>query len=279
LKLSSNFIYFHNELGLKKTIDAFADAGFDAIDFNADLQEYYTDEHDRDFYREIRAYAADRGITFDQTHAPFASSYAEEDRSARRFGEIVKSMEHSAWLGAQMVVVHPCAHIGCDTESGRAEMFAYNLDFYRKLLPYAEEYGVKIAIENIRGTITEAPEGLLSLLDALDSGMFTVCFDVGHANLSGDPAVILRQIGGRIGCTHIHDNDGKRDIHTLPHQGIIDWEAVMRALAEVGYTGNLNYVAGRFVMNTPIEMRPEAARYMAKVGQYLIGRCQYFASL
>ena len=33
MKLSSNMMRFHNELGLKKTIDVFAQAGFEAIDF------------------------------------------------------------------------------------------------------------------------------------------------------------------------------------------------------------------------------------------------------
>ena len=68
MRLSTNFIRFHNELGLRKTIDIFADAGFTGIDFNADLEEYYTDAHDRSFYQEIKAYAADKGIVFAQTH-------------------------------------------------------------------------------------------------------------------------------------------------------------------------------------------------------------------
>ena len=43
MKLSSNFIRFHDEFGLEKTIDIFSKAGYEAIDFNADLKEYHTD--------------------------------------------------------------------------------------------------------------------------------------------------------------------------------------------------------------------------------------------
>lgn len=64
MKISSNFIRFHNELGLKKTIDVFSEAGFEGIDFNADLEEYYTDVHDEDFYKKIKEYANDRGSCF-----------------------------------------------------------------------------------------------------------------------------------------------------------------------------------------------------------------------
>ena len=38
--LTTNFILFHDELGLEKTIDVFAAAGFEGIEFNADLKEY-----------------------------------------------------------------------------------------------------------------------------------------------------------------------------------------------------------------------------------------------
>ena len=86
MKLSTNTKYFHDELGLKKTIDILATAGFEAIDFNADLPEYHTDAHDAEFYREVRTYAAERGIVFTQTHAPFATSFADEEQTKRRFG-------------------------------------------------------------------------------------------------------------------------------------------------------------------------------------------------
>ena len=55
MKLSSNIIKFHNELGLKKTIDVFSEAGFEEIDFNVDLEEYHTDMHDENFYRSIKS--------------------------------------------------------------------------------------------------------------------------------------------------------------------------------------------------------------------------------
>ncbi len=80
----------------------------------------------------------------------------------------------------------------------------------------------------------------------------------------------------RIACIHIHDNDGAHDAHTLPFYGIIDWDAVCRAFAEVGYAGNLNYESGNFVKSVPTELRPEAAKYMASIGNYLIGKIESY---
>jgi len=279
MKISSNFIMFHNELGLKKTIDIFSEAGFEGIDFNADLEEYYTDVHNEAFYKNIKEYANNKGIVFAQTHAPFPSSFADEEKTKRRFGGIIKSMQHSSWLGADMIVIHPCKHIDYkDNKYG--PMLEYNLEFYRKLIPFAEEYNIKIAIENIGGCITETPEGLLELLHLLDNEVFTVCCDVGHANICGqDPADMIRKLGKHIGCTHIHDNDGIHDSHTLPYYGMIDWERVMKAFAEVRYSGNLNYEAGIFVDRVPIDLRKESAKYMATVGKHLIERFNHYISI
>ena len=277
MKISSNFINFHNELGIEKTIDVFGTAGFEAIDFNTDLKEYHTDAHDKDFYINIKKYANDKGITFSQTHAPFASSFADEEKTKIRFCEIVKAMEHSSWLGADMIVVHPCSHVNYKENNNYDFMMQYNLGFYKKLIPYAEKYNIKIAIENIGDSVTETPKGLLELINVLNNDIFTVCYDVGHANICGqNPADMITKTGKYIGCTHIHDNDGIHDSHTLPYYGTIDWESVMRAFAEVGYDGDLSYEAGNFLKKVPVCMRAESAKYMAKVAKYLVDRYWYY---
>lgn len=277
MKLTTNIMLFHNELGVRKTVDVFARAGFEGIEFNADLKEYHNDDHDEAFYKDLRAYAEAQGIPFTQAHAPFGSAYVDEEKTRQRFLEIVKSIKHVSWLGVPAIIVHPATHLEAKTEEGFARMMEYNLDFYRRLIPYCEEFGVKIAIENIPGAVTEGAEGLLSLLDALDSDAFTICYDVGHAHIRGQGAAdMIRALGARIGCTHIHDNDGVHDSHTLPFYGTIDWESVMQAFAESGYEGNLNYESGAFVKKMPVSLRQESANYMASVGKHLIGRYLHY---
>ena len=71
---------------------------------------------------------------------------------------------------------------------------------------------------------------------------------------------------------------GSADEHTLPYYGKIEWESVMKALADIGYEGNLNYEASSFIKNVPVDLRPEGLAFMAKVGHYLIGRFEYYKS-
>lgn len=278
--LSTNLHKFHQELGLEKTIDIFARAGFRGIDFNTDFEQYCTDAHSPEFYRQIKAYANERGIGFYQAHAPFLSGFAEPAVRDEHLSKVIKGLYHSSLLGAQMVTVHPCKFLDAQGQWNDDAIMEYNLSYYKKLIPYAREYNVKIAIENIHGHITKTPEALLALLDALDSDVFTICYDVGHDQIAGNnPAETIRKLGTRIGCTHIHDNDGTHDLHTLPYYGVIDWENVMKAFAQSGYAGNLNYEASRFVSKLPKDFLSEGAGYMAAVGQHLIDRFHQYQTM
>ena len=273
-------IRVHDTFGMKETFDVFAAAGIEGIDFNNDVAEYCTTEHDEQFYRDLGAYAASRGVAICQAHAPFPSSYVEEDKSAKRFEEIVQGIKNAAYLGAPMIVVHPCTHLDFSVEGNPEILFEYNLNFYRKLIPVARECGIKIAIENIgRVSITSTPERLNKLFDTLNDPVFTVCFDVGHCLLQGvDPAEAIRAIGPRLvdGCTHVHDNNGDRDTHTLPYYGKVEWESVMKALADIDYQGDLNYEASSFIKDVPVALYPAGLEYMAKVGKYLIERFEFY---
>ena len=94
--LSANMIRIHDTFGINETFDVFAKAGFEGIDFNNDVKEYYSDKHDEHFYRDLAKYAASKGIAICQAHAPFPSSYDDEEKTEKRFKEIVQSMKNAA---------------------------------------------------------------------------------------------------------------------------------------------------------------------------------------
>lgn len=281
MKLSCNMIKIHSDFGLKKMIDVLVNVGFEGLDFNNDLEGYRADEHDKDFYLDLKKFADSKGFKFCQAHAPFPSSFADAEQTDKRFNEIVTSMRNASYLGAPIIVVHPCYHL--DTISFEAN-FEYNINFYKRLAPYAKQFGIKIALENLGSkapyNVCDGGDKIAELFDALnDPNTFTVCFDVGHCGIVGkDPAQEIRKLGYRIGCTHVHDNDGIHDSHTLPYSdyGTVDWESVMKALADVDYKGDLNYEASAFFKKAPLEIRTESLRYMASVGHYLIDRFYFY---
>ena len=280
--LSANMIRFYNDFGIKKTFDIFSNAEIQGIDFNLDVKDFLSNKYDKEFFIDIKKYAKEKGVAICQAHAPFPPSYVEEEKSRIRFMEIVEAIKNASILGAPMIVVHPCNHLDCKVDNNEEILFDYNVKFYKKLEPYAKEYGVKIAIENIFDTITGTADKLNKLYDALNSEVFTICFDVGHSFVEGCiPAEEIKKLGYRLvdGCTHVHDNSGDKDSHTLPFYGKIDWETVMEALASIGYQGDFNYEASGFIKDIPVSLREEGLKYMAKIGHYLIGRFEYYKTL
>ncbi|MDU9376660.1 endonuclease 4 [Methanocorpusculaceae archaeon Sp1] len=88
------------------------------------------------------------------------------------------------------------------------------------------QYGVTYFIENMGNWgyfFLKEPKDL----PLLDGALF--CLDVGHANECGN---LDRFLPSSFAHVHLHDNDGKSDSHESVGKGTIDFDAVMKRVAE-----------------------------------------------
>lgn len=279
MKLSTTTDRFEEKFGLKKAIDLLAQAGYDALDFSQFNEQVYLADYGKEYYSEIKKYANDKGVYFNQSHAPFGSSFEDEDKTERRFNEIALSIKRASYLGVENIVVHPCQHLAYDIEGNPEKLFEYNMRFYRKLIPYCEEYNIKIALENmwqhtgmINHSTCSRPEEFVRYLDELNNDCFVACLDIGHATLvREDVSEFVQKLGNkRLKALHVHDVDGTRDSHTLPFFGCVNWEKVMTALRRIDYTGDLTFEADSFMDSKPDALLPDCAKLMEKTGRHLI---------
>lgn len=100
---------------------------------------------------------------------------------------------------------------------------------------FASNRGVKVLLENIPNSLASA-ERLVSFLNTthLDLGF---CLDTGHANMNEGVEAAYNIMAGRIRSTHVHDNNGKDDVHLYPllaDGGTIDWKKTMDLLRSRG---------------------------------------------
>ncbi len=270
--------------GEPETIRMLAKAGFDAFDLS--LFSMFSDPNYpmnrpdfRDFASQLKDVAKDCGIVCNQAHAPFASSVGDPERDRAIFQSIVQAMEGAAIVGAKIIVVHPMHHLSYRTHA--TQLMEMNLDFYRRLIPYCEKFGIQVACENmwqyneegkrIIDSVCSRPEEFCRYLDELDSPWIVGCLDVGHTALTDeDLGCYIRQMGRkRLRALHVHDNDLRDDDHTLPFTGKIDFAALTSALAEIGYEGDFTLEADAFLLRFPKELVPEALGLMGKTGRYL----------
>lgn len=107
-----------------------------------------------------------------------------------------------------------------------------------ELVKVCEETNVPLFVETMTpGRATSRMDAVIDLVDAVGSQHVGICLDTNHTNLSEDPAHALLKGGDRIREIHVSDNHGEREEHLPPYSGIIDWEALTRAIAHMGYDG------------------------------------------
>ena len=284
MKLSLETYALRRRYGDFEAARLISEAGFDAMDYSA--YWYGNSPLARDDYRDhavkLRAHIDALGLTCNQSHAPFDMKYGQPfDLSCPEFRDVVRAIEVASVLGAKQIIVHSIAmpaELMEDTEATHEYAMAY----YRSLLPYAEEFGIRIAVENlfirhkekfIYSKRLNTPESLSRVVRELDSPYAVACLDMGHAAMVGyEPEDFIRGMDkGLLGAVHIQDGDYMEDRHTVPHVGQYHWEEILKALAETGYPGDLTFEVYKFYQNLPDAAIPHALKMAEAVGRHMIG--------
>lgn len=110
------------------------------------------------------------------------------------------------------------------------EGFKWCIDSIEECLPKAAECGVTLALENHWG-LTRTPEGLLRIVQSIDSPWLGVLMDTG--NFLEDPYPKLRAIAAKTVFVQAKTYYGGGEWYTLE----LDYKRIAAMLGEVGYKG------------------------------------------
>ncbi len=294
MRLTMNVDYYTNLLPTQEAASMISAAGFDSADYGlfgmADPANRFLDKDYLTVAEQIGAEMRAGGLPVTQTHAPFTFNQFADPDVYRDFilPSIVRSVEVSAALGADTIVVHPLHHM---LYSGHEEeLFRLNMDFYRALIPVAQSCGIKIAVENMfqrdprRGIITHDTcstiQEFCRYVDTLDSEYIVACLDIGHVGLplqKEEAWDFIYALGHeRLKALHIHDNNYKNDLHALPYTGTLDWDEITKALGKIDYAGDFTYeIRVPTLTNTKDpKLLSMGLGYAAQVGRYLIDKVE-----
>lgn len=279
-----------SKFGEIKAIEMIAKAGFDAIDYSMTfvMRESHplgTDEYKK--HTDLLCETAKKNsVYFNQAHAlTYIPAETREESDRLLLEKNKKVIEIAGLMGINILVVHP---VGTGEYIGNEEaVFERNMKYFRALLPYAEEYGVKLACENMwcrdkrrdvtRGSICSNPYEHARYVDEIGSEMFVACIDTGHCALAGrEPQDNIRILGKRLGALHIHDNDYRDDMHTLPGLSELNWDEITKALADIDYKGDFNLESHHFFDSLNCEETETGLRLAALTGRKTIAKIDNF---
>lgn len=217
------------------------------------------------------------GIEVFQTHGPWRyppQDITLEDRT-ERFEKMSRAIEGTAVLGSKRMVIHPIMPFTRSDEGHAEETWEMNLEFMGRLAKVGKEHGVIICFENMPmpDFSMASSAKVLEFVKQINDDYFRICLDTGHSAITkNSPAEDVRLIGKQyLETLHIHDNNGKYDVHLHPFAGIIDWEAFGRALCEIGYDGVIN-----LELHTPKQMPKELVKAEEDL---LFRKAEYIAKL
>ena len=266
------------------SIELCAAAGYRVLDLNfCEAMNPHSRMRDKDwksYVEEIGELGARLGVRYTQSHLPYYDLFGPADPARVDMMEelIRRSIEASGMLGVKWAVTHPGTvyDAGQDMEASLRK----NLEYYAPHIEEAAKAGVGIALENdfeyrtkpYQRIFCASVEELCELADAFHSPHVGVCYDFGHANLTGGfHRRNLNRIGSRLKAVHVQDNHGMSDEHLMPFFGNTDWVEAMAGLADIDYQGELTYEIQEFGRYVPNALKYEIVKLSVTVGNYLIG--------
>lgn len=265
----------------KKALNLIKEAGFDSYDMT--LFWKGVTEHigtGPDYVKnaiKLKEYADSLGLTCEQAHAYFTGG-RDEDALKRRYEFIPIDMHIASILGAKAIVVHAINEFN----------FEENVEFIQRFIPFAYKYNIKIAVENCWGVTdnkpspmtTSTPESFVRFLDTINDPYVVACLDIGHAEMNqmGTSAVeMIKALGKRLYCLHIHDNDKWCDAHQMPYTHKIPFATILKELKANDYQGNITFEVETCYSKgecpeaqLPLELYPAFIKLQLEIGKYFI---------
>ena len=264
----------------ERAIYEVAKAGFDAWDFsmfsmgkyNYRQKLFVPTEHPLcvgdylSFARKLRRVGEENGIFCNQSHAPFPV-FCPEIRDLLK-----RAIECTAEAGGKICVIHP------DNNKTAEE----NAEMYLELLPFAKACGVKMATENmwnwdkVKDCVEPAAcshhDDFLAHVLAVNDPYLVACVDVGHAEMRGlgtSAPKMIRTLGKHVGALHLHDVDLRLDLHQIPFSQKVDFDAVIKALCDVDYQGDMTLEASGYLKDFTEETYVQGVQNLSNAARRL----------
>lgn len=201
----------------------------------------HLDYRDKAQIAEVGHWFHDSQLKFHAVHGPMFSDDAwgrtgpnavidiTETAKARRIqsvDEIKRALEMAEVAPFQYLIQH-LGVTGQEFDEHRLDAAFTSLE---EIMLFARHRGVEVLLENTPNELASAEK--LQMFLAMTHLNLNVCFDVGHAHMRGNIEQEFRKLKPRIRSTHVHDNDGEKDLHLFPgaEGGSVVWRAAMQLL-------------------------------------------------
>lgn len=223
-------------------------AGFKYVDFSMygnEASAYMNDDW-RETIKKLKDYAESLGVKFVQAHSPGFETLETLDPNENwqeKFEQTLRSIEICKELDIPYTVIHA----GVKRNSSKEETIELNKKFYDLLLPTMEKTGVTVLVENVGISDNNgryyfnSGKRLAEFIDYYNHPLLQACYDFGHGNVFKNIYDDVKCLGERLKAIHYNDNDGVRDLHTIPFLSTLDNDSSIKALIDIEFKGYFTF--------------------------------------
>ena len=267
----SSFFYNSNGFAFHRIEDAvriLADLGYDGLALTPDvhhLDPFHTTPQQLDAFRALLE-SAGLGIVL-ETGARFVLDPArkhrptlldEPDEARIRLDFLKRCVDMAAHVGAPVVTIWS----GNGPDGTPASVLADRLDTgLRALCDHAASRDVKIGFEPEPGMWIETAAQYGEVRERLGHASFGLTLDVGHCLATGEgaPDDVLRAHADELLVVQLDDHRAGVHDHLAFGEGEVDFEAIGRAIHDIGFQGPLEVELSRHSAIAPMTARDSLA--------------------
>jgi D-psicose/D-tagatose/L-ribulose 3-epimerase len=218
---------------IERTIGRLARLGYDGLEISGEPQGYdaarvrgQLEEHGLECWGAVTLMMGGRDLLHEDPYVRLGSVQYVKD-----------CLTFVSELGGRILTLVPST-VGKTVPMGSpADEWRWCVEALKPCQAHAERVGVRIGLEPLNRFETyflNRTEQALALADAV-GGDCGVALDTFHMNIEeADMAAAIRAAGDRLVDFHVADNN-----RMPPGHGALDWEAIVRELAGIGYDGHM----------------------------------------
>ncbi len=261
--------YFY-ELTLEEKIKKFIECGFCVSELSTE-DGFALLGRGGSGISEFRSFMASSGFSFPQGHLLLKVDICDPSS----VDVLKKWLDMYSVLGIRSAVLHAAGGADLSEE----ERFARQLSSVSALCDYIRGTDITVCLENL-GVQNRTSGELMRYINMIKSNNLGICLDTGHLNccITQDgkresQRDFILNVGEHLKALHIADNRGDADSHLLPYSGTVNWNEVMTALSDVGYTGLFNFEIPGEAGSRPTDIKVEKLKYIKSVAEIMLSKC------
>ncbi|GHA21401.1 xylose isomerase [Devosia pacifica] len=154
----------------------------------------------------------------------------------------IEALQQAKAYGAETVLLVPGV---VDENTSYATAYDRAVEGIDRLLPYADEIGVSLALENVWNNFLLSPLEAAHLIDGFENSRLGWYFDVGNVMRYGRPTDWIEALDKRIlrvdikefSLAKMNAEGPWKGFDVALSEGDVNWSAVNQALSAIGYSG------------------------------------------